>query len=210
MTRLTAILAAAALVALVGGTALFVFLSRDSGTPDRFAQCRETAVAGGMAQIGGPFELTSETGERVTETDVIDGLTLIYFGYTYCPDICPVDLLRNGEAIYALEDRGVTSIEPVFITVDPNRDTVEQMADYTDFMHPRMLGLTGSQEDIDAVIAAYRVFAQRRGDDPENYLMDHSGFTYLMAPDVGLVEVFRRDIGPEAMADRLECFANNL
>jgi protein SCO1/2 len=207
MMRLYALSALAVAVLGVAGTAAYLTLAPRED--DRFAQCRESAVAGGAAQIGGPFTLVSETGETVTEADVIDGLSLVYFGYTYCPDICPVDLQRNGEAIHLMDDKGIEGVKPVFITIDPNRDTPEQMAAYTDFMHPRMLGLTGTQEQVDAAVQAYRVFAQRRGDDPQDYLMDHSGFTYLMAPEEGMLEVFRREITPEKMAEQLECFVAN-
>lgn len=207
MMRIYALSALTVIVASIAGTA--VYLSMEPSTDDRFAQCRESTVAGGAAQIGGPFTLVSETGQTVTDADVIDGLSLVYFGYTYCPDICPVDLQRNGEAIYLLDERGVEGVEPVFITIDPARDTPEQMAAYTDFMHPNMLGLTGSQEQIDAAIKAYRVYAQKVGDDPQDYLMDHSGFTYLMAPGEGMLEVFRREIQPEKMAEQLECFVAN-
>jgi len=207
MTRFAAY-AAAAVVFLGLGVTAFVALWPREGQ-DRFAQCRAGVVTGGGGSIGGPFSLISETGERISDVDVIDRLSLVYFGYSYCPDVCPVDLFRNGEAVYALEEQGI-DVKPVFITVDPERDTVQQMAEYTDFMHPDMVGLTGPRDDIDAAIAAYRVYSNRVGDDPDDYLMDHSSYTYLMAPEEGFLEFFPSSTSPEEMASRVACFASQL
>ncbi|WP_316013896.1 SCO family protein [Roseobacter sp. HKCCA0434] len=206
MTRIAAIAAALVLLIALGITAAIALWPRGD---DRFAQCRGSVVTGGGGDIGGAFTLTSETGERVTEAEVIDGLSLVYFGYTFCPDVCPVDLFRNGEATYILDEEGI-DVTPVFITVDPARDTPEQLAEYTDLMHPRMIGLTGAQEEIDAAVRAYRVYAARADDDPEDYLMDHSNFTYLMHPEAGFLDFFSARVGPEEMAERVACFADAL
>lgn len=202
MTRLTALLAAALVIA--GGGVAYVMIG---GEPeDRFAECRASNVAGGSAAIGGPFELVSETGETVTEEDVIDKPTLIYFGYTFCPDVCPLDAARNAEAVDILEERG-EMVKPVFISVDPARDTPEVLAEFTDYLHPRMLGLTGSPEQVRAASKAYRTYyqAQDSGED-EFYLVDHSTMTYLTLPGHGFVEFFRRDASAEQMADQVQCF----
>ena len=173
---------------------------------DRFAKCRTTSVGGGMDMIGGPFTLVGESGDIVTEKQVIDQPALIYFGYTFCPDICPLDAVRNVEAVSMLEDRG-KMVKPVFISIDPRRDTPEVMADFTENLHPRMLGLTGSEDQIKAVSKAYRTYYKRHdGDDKEHYLVDHSTFSYLAFPDHGVVEFFRRDLTPQDMADRMSCF----
>ncbi len=192
--------AALLVVALgVGGTML---LTR--GGDDAFAQCREGAVAGG--DIGGPFMLVSETGETVTESDVITGPTLIYFGYTFCPDVCPLDTVRNADAAALLAERGY-DVKPVFVTIDPKRDTPEVMADFTANVDDRMLGLSGSPEQIQAVADAYKVYYNAHDEeDDEFYLVDHSTYTYLMLPETGFVDFFRRDTTPEAMADRVACF----
>lgn len=203
MPRTAAILAVS--VAFIGLAAGGYFLLSAEGR-DRFAQCRGGIVTSGGGDIGGPFSLISETGERVTEQEVIDRLSLVYFGYSFCPDVCPVDLFRNGEAVYALAERGV-DVKPVFITLDPERDTVEQLAEYTDLMHPDMVGLTGPRVDIDAAIAQYRVYSVKSGDDPEDYLMDHSSFTYLMDPEEGFLDFFPRTTTPQDMAERVACYA---
>ncbi|PCJ75036.1 MAG: SCO family protein [Rhodobacteraceae bacterium] len=205
MSRLVAIFAV--LVVLSGlGTVLF-FAFRPAPA-DQFAQCRTTAVAGGSAAIGGPFELTDHTGLRVTDVDVIDGPTLVYFGYTFCPDVCPLDTYRNAEAVAVLEERGI-DVKPVMITIDPARDTSESMAAFVEYLHEDMVGLTGTAEEIAVAIKAYRVYAAKNGDD-ENYLMDHSTWTYLMAPEHGFLEFFGRDVTPEEMADQVACFVDKL
>jgi protein SCO1/2 len=204
MTRLFAI--AAAVVVVLGLGATYYMVTAGSGDADQFAQCRASNVAGGAAQIGGPFELVSETGETVTDKDVIDQPTLIYFGYTFCPDVCPMDAARNAAAVDILEERG-DMVKPVFISIDPKRDTPEVMAEYTDYLHPRMLGLTGSEEQVRAASKAYRTFFQARDEgDDEFYLVDHSTMSYLSLPEHGFVEFFRRDTTPEQMADRVQCF----
>ncbi|RKT32326.1 protein SCO1/2 [Roseovarius halotolerans] len=204
MTRMIAIAAAAVLVAAL---AAHYFLSFGSGGEDRFAQCREGKIGGG-AKIGGPFTLVDENGETVTDEDVIDQPTLLYFGYTFCPDVCPLDMSRNIEAVEVLEERG-RMVKPVFISIDPDRDTPEMLTDFTDNLHPRLLGLTGSSEQVRAASQAYRTYYQKQEPaegDEDYYLVDHSTFTYLALPEIGFVEFFRRDIGPDRMADRVECF----
>jgi len=140
-----------------------------------------SAVA--AADFGGPFTLTRQDGGRVTEKDYADSLMLIYFGFTYCPAICPTELQKMSSALKLLgNDAG--RITPVFISVDPERDTVPVMRDYVALFHPRLEGLTGSREDIDAVLKTFKVYAVKV-DDPEatEYTMDHSSFLYLYDPD---------------------------
>jgi len=207
MTRTYALASAALIGALVIGAAVAVFLgqTRQAGD-DLFAECRNSTIAGGADVIGGPFTLISETGETVTDSDVVTEPSLLYFGYTFCPDICPLDTVRNAEAVDILEANG-SAVQPVFISVDPERDTPEVIAAFTDNIHPRMLGLTGTLEQTDAAADAYRVYYRinRDGDDPY-YLVDHSGFTYLVLPEHGFVEFFNRDLTPQQMAERTQCF----
>jgi protein SCO1/2 len=195
-------MAVAAIAGLVGGTAWFAL-----GTPgdDRFAACREGAVAGGAGAIGGPLDLIDETGAAVTEREIITQPTLIYFGYTFCPDICPVDAARNAEAVDILERRGIIAT-PVFISVDPARDTPEVLAEFTQMLHPRMLGLTGSAAQVQAASKAYKTYFRINDPQDDYYLVDHSTFTYLVLPDVGFVDFFRQEVTPEQMADRVACF----
>lgn len=147
-------------------------------------------VAG--ADIGGPFVLTSHTGQRLTQAEVVTGPTLIYFGYTFCPDICPVDVALMLEAVDLLAAKGV-SVRPVFITIDPNRDTVAALAEYVAAMDPKLLALTGSDVEIAAAAKAYKVYYENISATNSNaeYLVNHTAFTYFMMPD-GIAALFRR------------------
>jgi protein SCO1/2 len=205
-TRTYAIAAAAVVVAGLAATGYAVM---QGGAGDRFADCRNGAVAGGTAAIGGPFALTAPDGRRVTDAEAITRPTLVYFGYSFCPDICPTDLSRNALAADALKERGV-DVGQVFVSIDPERDTPEVMGDYTAAIDPELLGLTGSAEDVAGAAKAYKVFYRKSGDDPEYYLMDHSTFTYLMAPEVGFLEFYPSDAPPESVADSVACFAGKL
>jgi protein SCO1/2 len=167
--------------------------------------CGTTVVAGGKATIGGPFSLVDQNGRNVTDQDVITGLTLIYFGYTYCPDICPLDTQRNLEAVDILDEQGV-KITPVFITIDPARDTVAALNDYAAASHPRLVALTGTQEQVKAASKVYRTFFRKSGEG-EDYLMDHSTQSYLM-DKTGFLQFFRRDTSSEEMAKTISCFAS--
>lgn len=201
MTRIAAIAAAGVVsIALIG---TLVFSMRPT-SDDPFHACRASAVAGG-ATIGGPFELVNGRGETVTEKDVITEPTLIYFGYTYCPDVCPLDVDRNASAVEILEENGM-SVTPVFITVDPARDTVDVVADFAANMHPKMIGLTGSEAQIKAASQAYRTFYQAHPAVDGEYLVDHSTFSYLVLPEEGFVEFFRRETTPDVLAEKIGCF----
>lgn len=190
---------------VAAGLGLTLGLTMFQGQEDRFDPCRTATVAGGAGSIGGPFTLVSETGETVTEKDVLTGPALVYFGYTFCPDVCPFDTVRNADAVDILSEQG-HQVTPVFITVDPARDTPEVVRDFTANIHPDMLGLTGSAEQVDAAAKAYAAYYKAHEAEDEWYLVDHSTFTYLVLPEVGFVEFFRRDISEGELAERVACF----
>ncbi|WP_438954912.1 SCO family protein [Cognatiyoonia sp.] len=197
MDKKIAILSGTALGALILGTAFFVVRgSMVAGA------CSASVVAGG--DIGGPFTLVSGAGETVTEADVIIGPTLLYFGYTFCPDFCPMDVERNAITTDILEENGI-DLTPVFVSIDPARDTVEVVEDYTNNFHSKMIGLTGSDEQVKAAADEYRVFYSRADEDPEYYLMNHSVFSYLVTPEDGFIDFFKSDDSPQAVADRIAC-----
>lgn len=203
MTKLYAAVAAAAVAGLLGGSALYIVLQQND---DAFAQCRGGQVGGG--DIGGPFTLVDETGATVTDAEVLTKPSLIYFGYTFCPDICPLDAARNAEAVDILEEWGV-DVTPIFISVDPERDTPEVLATFTDYMHPKMLGLTGSPEQVRQASLAYKTFYRKQEGDADYYLVDHSTFTYLTLPGIGFVDFFRREETADQIAERVACFTTN-
>ena len=198
MTKMIAWIASAATLVGLAAALGFVLLA-----PPR--QCGSSSVAGGMAEIGGPFTLVNNKGEQVTERDVITGPTLVYFGFTYCPDVCPLDLARNAEVVDILSENGI-DLTPVFISVDPERDTPMVLADYVSVMHPKMIGLTGTAAQVDTAVKAYKAYAQKNGDGAD-YVMDHTTFSYLMGPD-GMWEFFRRDVPAEEMAETIACFVD--
>jgi cytochrome oxidase Cu insertion factor (SCO1/SenC/PrrC family) len=159
--------------------------------------------AEGSNLVGGPFQLTDHDGRNVTQADYADAHKIVYFGYTYCPDVCPTGLTVITEALDLLGPKA-SGVKPLFITVDPERDTVEVMADYRQHFHPSFSNLTGTPEQIAAVARAYRVFYQKAEDDGEGaYLMDHSAVTYLMAPGGGFLAHFGPDTTPEMLAEAL-------
>lgn len=200
MTKRFAVLALAAIVCLIGGTVGYIQYLQAA---DPFANCRAGTVGGG--DIGGPFNLVDQTGQTVTEKDVITKPTLVYFGYTFCPDVCPMDNARNAQAVDILEEKGI-SVTPVFISIDPKRDTYAVMADYVANLHPSMIGLTGTTEQVKAASLAYKTYYKVQAGDPDYYLVDHSTFTYFVTPKSGFVDFFKRDDTAEQMADRVSCF----
>ncbi|MFV0333767.1 MAG: SCO family protein [Tropicimonas sp.] len=204
-TRTITLLAGSTAAVVLAGAAAFVM----TGEKDRFAQCRKSAIAGGTAQIGGPLELVSETGETVTDKEIFTRPTLLYFGYTYCPDVCPMDTVRNAEAVDVLKERGF-DVQPVFISVDWKRDNAQSMADFTHNVHPDMLGLTGSEEQIRAASKAYRTYFSIRDAEDEYYLIDHSTSTYLVLPETGFLEHFRRELTGEQLANDVQCFLEHI
>lgn len=155
--------------------------------------------------IGGPFTLTDNRGRTVTDADFRGKYMLIYFGYTYCPDVCPTEL---GVMTQAMDQLGpkAEQVQPVFITVDPDRDTVAHMNDYVGLFHPRLVGLTGTAEQVREAARAYRVYyakAPQKDAKPEDYLMDHSSFIYLMGPDGKFVGVYPGGTAADKIAQDL-------
>ena len=202
MSKIAATAAAGVVVVALAGTYLATTLLGRGDDP--FAQCREGAVAGGA--IGGPFELVSETGETVTDAEVITEPSILYFGYTFCPDVCPLDTMRNAQAVDILAERGI-STTPVFITIDPARDSVEVVGRFTDNFHDKMIGLTGTDDQVAAASKAYKTYYRRGEGDDAFYLMDHSTFSYIVLPGHGFVDFIRREDTPEDVADRVACIA---
>ncbi|TRW98811.1 SCO family protein [Paracoccus sp. M683] len=198
---------------LIAGTAVAVLALVAGGwwmsrvdAENAFAQCQKSVVSGGMEMFGAEFTLTNGTGQRVTDKDVFTKPSLLYFGYTFCPDVCPMDSARNADAAALLKDRGL-DVQTVFITVDPARDTSDVVDGFTRQFSDEMIGLTGTQQEVDAVSKGWRNYYKLQNqEDKEYYLVDHMTNTYLVLPENGTVEFFGRDVSPEEMADRTGCF----
>lgn len=140
---------------------------------------------GGTGGVGGPFTLTDQKGETVTEAALAGHPSAMFFGYTYCPDVCPTTLLAATNWLKALGPDG-DKLKVYFVTVDPERDTQAQMAAYLGAFDPRIIGLTGSRPAIDAMLKEYRVYSKKVGDGPD-YAMDHTASVYLLDPKGRLV-----------------------
>lgn len=141
--------------------------------------------------FGGPFTLTDHTGKKVTEKDYNGQWRLMYFGFTFCPAICPTELAKMTKALNAVGDKA-NKITPLFITIDPERDTVDVMKGYVASFHPRLIGLTGTAEQIKKVAKEYKIY-YAKVDDPAmtEYTMDHSSFIYFIDPDNNLRAIIR-------------------
>lgn len=143
----------------------------------------EPPLAG--ARIGGPFTLVDQNGKTVTDADFAGKYRIVYFGYTYCPDVCPTDLTKIGAALRTLDKQApqaAQKIVPLFITIDPERDKPAQLKEYVGNFHPRLIGLTGTPQAIAQVAKAYAV-AYMKQPTPSGYLMGHTQVAYLMGPD---------------------------
>ena len=162
---------------------------------------KQVQTSAGEALIGGPFTLTDQHGKRVTEKAFAGRYMLIYFGYTFCPDICPTSLTVMGAALDRLPQEQAEQVVPVFITVDPARDTVEQLAAYAPLFHPRLVALTGSEDEVREAARAWRVYYHVPDEEGDAYLVDHSTFVYLMGPDGSYRSHFGIDTSPEKMAE---------
>ncbi|MCF6196471.1 MAG: SCO family protein [Emcibacter sp.] len=186
---------------------LFAVVLWNSGSASK-REGSVTAAQNTKALIGGPFSLIDHHGKNVTNEDFKGKYMLIYFGYTYCPDVCPMELQIMATALDQLPKKTLAEIAPLFITVDPDRDTVEVMAQYAPAFHPDLIGLTGSMEQIKTVKKAYRVYGAKEklaeGDDPDSYLVSHTSYIYLMDRNGEYVTHFKSRTDPAEMAKRLE------
>jgi protein SCO1/2 len=169
---------------------------------DRVPRMGQTLVSGQIA-VGGPYALTDQDGKPRASSDFAGKYQLIYFGYTFCPDVCPTTLALMGAALDRLgptQDR----IVPVFITIDPERDTPEVLKKYVAAFGPRFVGLTGTPDEIAKVEKEYRVYAKKGPVENGTYAMDHSSVIYLMGPDGKLASFYDEATTPEDLAQKIK------
>jgi protein SCO1 len=183
------------------------------------AVCFLLAACGGQraapplegAAIGGPFTLTDQNGKRVSDRDFDGRYRLVYFGYAYCPDVCPTDLAKLGVALRGLEKSDpalAARIAPIFITVDPERDTPQVIKRFVENFHPRLIGLTGTRADIDKAAGVFRVWHQKQKPGAgDGYLVDHTAITYLMGPKGEPLAALSQDMTPEQMIAEIRKWA---
>ena len=184
---------------ILGGTLLLLAMYFPGLRPERPVE----RVVEGTAAIGGSFKLVDQKNNLVTSESLKGKFTLVYFGFTNCPDICPLTLATMTQAL-SMAGPVADDVLPLFITVDPERDTVTVMADYVANFHPRFLGLTGTLDQVRAATSAYRVyFKKAKVVSPEDYMVDHSGSVYLMDQTGAYMTHFKPNATPEQMAARL-------
>ncbi len=163
---------------------------------------------GESPSIGGRFVMQEHTGRIITDHDYRGQYMLLTFGYTYCPDICPTNLSAMARALDGLGEKA-EAILPIFITVDPKRDTPPRIAEYVEHFHPRMVGLSGSDEMLQRLTASYKVkytIHPPEGADPDDYVVDHSAGMYLMNPEGKFLVKFANGIDPDEMAEKIAAY----
>jgi protein SCO1/2 len=193
--RLISFIVAGFLIGALAGAAILLVTTPHGGQP---------VQSSGTALVGGPFSLVGADGKAVTDADFRGSYMLVFFGFTHCPDICPAELQVIAQALDKLGDKG-KKVVPVFITLDPERDTPQAMADYVKSFGPNFVGLTGSPEAIAAAAKAYRVaFAKvENKESAGDYSVDHSALVYLMDPEGKYVTHFSYGTGADELAEKL-------
>jgi protein SCO1/2 len=160
------------------------------------------------ARIGGPLNLVTQDGKRLTDADLAGRYRLIYFGYSYCPDVCPVDLqkLMAGYRLLEASDPAIAAkLQPIFVTVDPTRDTPQQLKTYVGAFHPKLIGLTGTPDEIGRVAKDYAIYFNREGEPgAKDYLVNHARVAYLFGPDGKPIALVPHDETPEKIAAELK------
>lgn len=201
-------LRAGILFLLTGAGLLYYFQSEKAAVDER--RRAETAQAKvGRPRIGGPFQLVTASGHPFTHEDLQGSFSLVYFGFTNCPDICPEELDKMGEVVERIDaEFKQPIINPVFISCDPARDTIPQLRRYIEDFHPRMVGLTGPFDAVKAACKAYRVYFSTppEADPTGDYLVDHSIFFYLMDPEGKFVDAFGRSADAKDVGDKVHGF----
>jgi protein SCO1/2 len=197
-------------VALLAGAGLLAYFKFEQNKQEmRLLQKQNQSI--GKPNLGGPFALVNHHGSPVTDRDFLGRFMLVYFGFTHCPDICPGELTKVTDALQLLSKDNPTkqSIVPIFITIDPRRDSVADVRAYVKEFHPTMIGLTGTPQQIAKVAKEYRVYFNpvsqaepNEGDTP--YLIDHSIITYLMDSNGKFVDYFGHNTSPQEMAAKLK------
>lgn len=187
------------LIAIAAGLWLSELMVGGSGGPGAVS-------SSGKAQVGGPFTLVNDAGETVTDETFRGRYMLIYFGFTFCPDVCPTELGIMSAALDQLGEKA-EKVQPLFVTIDPERDTPEVMARYVTLFHPRLTGLTGTPEQIASIAKAYHVFYRKAEDESStDYTMDHSSIVFLMGPDGEYLKLFPPQTPPDKMAETIASY----
>jgi cytochrome oxidase Cu insertion factor (SCO1/SenC/PrrC family) len=164
----------------------------------------------GTPDVGGPFTMVDHSGQTVSEKTYLGKPMLLFFGFTYCPDVCPTELQVMAAALESMGDAG-SEIQPIFVSIDPARDTPEVMKAYVENFGPRFIGLTGTAEQVGIMARAYKVFFEKQPNEaaPDQYLMDHSSTIYLMGADGKFLKHFSYTTDAAKLADGLRAALQN-
>lgn len=211
MQRKSVLIASLAAAALVLAAVLaYEFTTGNSERAQSPATSGRVVGESGQAEIGGSFTLVDQNGETRTDEDFRGRFMLVFFGYTNCPDFCPTSLQTTSNLMDILGD-DARRVQPVFISVDPARDTVEQLKAYSEGFHDGIVYLTGSDEQVAEAARAYRVYYSRRDIEGgvDAYIMDHSTFSYLMGPDGRFLHFFSHGTTAEQMAAEIRGFMSD-
>lgn len=194
------ILGFGALVMTIGGYFLYHVKERKSPIEARKIEPVKVNKTSQKGTIGGPFKLINHKGELVTDRDLVGKWILLYFGYTSSPDTCPEELQKLAEAVQKIEKQINQEIVPVFITIDPERDSVAQIEAYIAEFHPKMVGMTGTVDAIRQVAREYRVYYKKIEEEGSDYLVDHSNVIYLFDPNMDFVKFFGKEYDADSLA----------
>ncbi len=193
---------AALLLVIAFGIAVVAVKVIDEGPSD-------TGGLIGQPTVGGPFSLVQGDGSSVNEKILLKKISIVYFGFTFCPDVCPVDLANIADALDLLGDDETKNVQVLFISVDPERDTANIVQDYAASFHPKFIGLTGSSEQIREAARAYRVYyAKQESKGATDYLVSHSAYSYVMGPKGTYLRHFRTNTPPQEIASGLKTAIN--
>ena len=166
---------------------------------DLRAQRGTQTISMEKVELGGPFTLTDQNGQKRSDSEFRGKYMLVFFGYTFCPDVCPTTLAVMAAALDKMGS-GADRIVPIFISVDPSRDKPEVLKAYLSAFGPRFIGLTGTEEEIATTAKAYRVYVQAHKDEGQNYTVDHSGVVYLMDKSGAFLANYSLDASPDKLA----------
>ena len=197
-----------AVIVIAGGLGLRAITGPNAGSGSDIAAVTKKGGTTGKPAIGGAYSLVNQNGDVVSDKTFNGKHVLIFFGYTFCPDVCPTTLTTFSDVMDLL-GKEAAKVQPIFVTVDPARDTPEHLKEYLSHFHKSFIGLTGNTQQIDQVKKVFRIYsakAQESKDDPEDYLVDHSSVSYLMGPDGKFLTFFSYGVEAEVIAAKLKEF----
>ncbi|GAA5841320.1 hypothetical protein JCM9279_000613 [Rhodotorula babjevae] len=193
---------------LATGVGLYFYFDNEKHKVRERKRMENAAARVGRPKIGGPFALTNQDGQPFSDQDLLGKWSMVYFGFTNCPDICPEELDKMTTVVESIAKSHETDILPVFITCDPARDDVKAVKSYVKDFHPSLVGLTGTYADIKKTCKAYRVYFSTPPDasPADDYLVDHSIFFYLMDPRGKFVDAFGRSMGAPDVVSKVGAY----